>query len=111
MLGRGLAQDRPGIVHQNVDLGHVRLGLLDELVDCIAVGKIALIGPKCTAQCRDIPLDLAPGEFERCRDTDDVGPSFRQADCHRFADSALAAGDQGGLAGEIELILDTHESS
>ena len=79
-------------------------GLLDERVDGLAIGEVALISLERSTQRRDFLLDFTAAGFQRSRDTDDVRTGFGQADRHRFADAAFAAGDEGCLSGKIKLI-------
>ena len=78
MLGRWLAEDRTGVVNENVNLVFL-LDLLYERIDCRAIGKIAF--------CR------------RC--ADHFCPRSLQRISHRLTDATVGTSNKSRLACQI----------
>jgi hypothetical protein len=108
MLGGGLAEDRAGIVHQNVDDGMAGQHAAEEFVNGAAAGEIAGVGGELSAKALDLALDGAAGQLKRLADADDVRAGFRQRHRHGFSDTALAASDERGLAIQTEQVESLH---
>ena len=104
MLGGRLAQDRAGVVDQDVDGRAVALHLFDERVERLAVAEVAGVAAELAAARGHFPLHVAAFGFQRGAHADDVGAGFGQGHRHRLADAAAGAGDEGGLSIQFELI-------
>src|SRR5262249_15020583 len=111
MLRRGLAQDGPSIIDQDVDHRNIPLHLLDERVQRLAVAEIAGVAAELAAARDHLAFERATLAFKLRADSDNIGAGFGQRQGHRFADAAAGARHQGGLAVQFELIEYVHDYS
>src|ERR1035437_2240310 len=108
MLGRRLAQNRAAVVDQDIHRRAFRLHLGDKRVHRRAIRQIARVGPAPAAARRHLPLYRAAFRFHAGTGGHDVRARFRQGHRHRLADAAPGAGDQSGLAAQIEFVEYSH---
>src|SRR5208337_5192549 len=99
-----LAQDGPGIVHQDIDGWEIGLHLFDERIKSLAVAEIAGITTEVSAQRPNLSFHLAAGFLLRGADSDNVGSGLCQSQGHGLSDSAPRARRQGDFAFEFELV-------
>src|SRR5439155_53409 len=83
--------------------------IVENVEDGAAAGHIAPIGFELSPESGDLALDRAAVQLERLAQADDVRAGFGQGQGHGLADSPLAAGDESGLAIQLEQVESVHE--
>ena len=108
MLHRRLAQNRAGVVHQDIDLGEIGIHFSNEFVQRFTVAEVAGVAFELAPHRGNGLFNRAARRFERCAHADNVRARFGKRLSHCRADSAPASRDERDFPIQLESIENTH---